>query len=210
MKSAYNYIGVFAWIIVFLLLVFIIQNIRKRHIKMIVMDHVRFSVKNLVLDILEIVVWGGLLVSMSIVTFFDNPSLNDHARITDSVKFRPLIMTVDQDKSFYVKVNTVQSRDSKVEYTLLSDGNKITINGANSSISDGASPLSPAASAYPFDEKVLVKMDQNYQKAYLATYVARYKKNWRNGLGLSAGRVATEYYLIRIPDQTFVKDQQTK
>ena len=40
--------------------------------------------------------------------------------------------------------------------------------------------------------------------------VARYKKNWRNGLGLSAGRVATEYYLIRIPDQTFVKDQQTK
>lgn len=209
MKSAYNYIGVIAWVIVVLFLVFIIQNIRKRHIKMIVMEHARFTWRNFLLDFFEIVIWLAMLGSMVTFTFFDNPELNDSARITDSVKYRPLILTVDQaGRSFYVKVKSVQSRDSKVEYTVLSYGNKITVNGFNSSVSDGTDPLSPEASAYPYSKKELLKRDQNYQRAYLATYVARYKKNWRNGLSLNAGQVAAKYYLIRIPDQTFVKDQK--
>ena len=53
-------------------------------------------------------------------------------------------------------------------------------------------------------------MDKKYQRAYVAIYTAFYKKNWQNGIGMHAGHLATRYYLIRVPDQSFIKQKQAK
>jgi hypothetical protein len=50
-------------------------------------------------------------------------------------------------------------------------------------------------------------MDKKYQRAYVAVYTAKYKKNWQNGIGMHAGHLATRYYLIRIPDASFIKQK---
>lgn len=53
---------------------------------------------------------------------------------------------------------------------------------------------------------MLAKYDVKYQKAYVAIYEAKYKNTWQNGLGLHVGRNALKYYLIRVPDATFVRE----
>ncbi len=51
-------------------------------------------------------------------------------------------------------------------------------------------------------------MDKKYQRAYVAIYTAKYKRNWQNGIGMHAGHLATRYYLIRVPDSSFIKQEK--
>ena len=57
-------------------------------------------------------------------------------------------------------------------------------------------------------KKELAKMDKKYQRAYVAIYTAKYKRNWQNGIGMHAGHLATRYYLIRVPDSSFIKQEK--
>ena len=66
--------------------------------------------------------------------------------------------------------------------------------------------MSVQAAAIPYSAKQLVQADERYQSAYVATYTATYKKNWYNGLRMHAGKTAARYYLIRVPDRTFVRE----
>ena len=53
---SWNIIGILIWVAIILYLVFIVQNIRQRRIKMIIKQHKRFSWPNMALNIVEIVV----------------------------------------------------------------------------------------------------------------------------------------------------------
>ena len=66
--------------------------------------------------------------------------------------------------------------------------------------------MSVQAAAIPYSDKQLRQADGRYQNAYVATYTATYKKNWYNGLRMHAGKTAAKYYLIRVPDRTFVRE----
>src|SRR5699024_9428495 len=93
---SWNIIGILIWVAIILYLVFIVQNICQRRIKMIIKQHKRFSWPNMALNIVEIVVLLLAAGWMFNQTFMDNPDLEDANRITSSVKYEPLIMRTDR------------------------------------------------------------------------------------------------------------------
>ncbi|GFP09363.1 LVIS_2131 family protein [Lactobacillus helveticus] len=202
---SWNIIGILIWVAIILYLVFIIQNIRSRRIKMIIKQHKHFSWPNFILTVVEVVV---LLVAagwMFNQTFMDNPDLEDASRITSSVKYEPLIMKTGVGNSSYVTINSAKKRYSSQSYTFYKAGSKITASSDYASIAYGDTALDVNAEKIPYVKKTLKKMDKKYQRAYVAIYTATYKKNWQNGIGMHAGHLATRYYLIRVPDQSFIK-----
>lgn len=174
---------------------------------MIVVDHKRFSWPQFLLDIVEVVVWLCAFVYMVSTTFFFDPNLKDTKLITNSFKYQPIVLTVKTNKSYYVQVTKTSNKNPQITYQVFSDGKKITMQGINASVSFDKDPVTIPASAYPFNKNELLKMDNKYQNAYLATYEAKYRDTWQNGLGLNAGRTASKYYLIRVPDQSFIKEE---
>ncbi len=70
---SWNLLGILLWVIVILYLVFIIQNIRKRRITMIINQHKRFTWPNFILDIVEVLVLLLAAGYMFSRTFLDNP-----------------------------------------------------------------------------------------------------------------------------------------
>lgn len=205
MTIGWNILGILAWLVIVLYLVFIIQNIRKRHIMMIVRDRKRFKWSTTLLDALEVIIFLGAVISMSFLTFFSHPDLQNKSLIDSKVEYESLILSTDKKGSYYVTATSSNNTAPRQSYRWYSNGTKMIVNSNYASISDGTNPLSVAASAIPYSEKELKKADSHYQNAYVAVYTATYKRNWYNGLGLHAGRTATQYYLIRVPDQTFVR-----
>lgn len=204
---SWNIIGILIWVAIILYLVFIVQNIRQRRIKMIIKQHKRFSWGNFLLTVVEVVV---LLVAagwMFTQTFMDNPDLEDTSRITSSVKYEPLIMRTGEGNSSYVTIESAKKKYGSQSYIFYSNGQKITASSGYASISYGKNAVDVNAEKIPYSKKELTKMDKKYQSAYVAIYTAKYKKNWRNGLGMHAGHLATQYYLIRVPDASFIKQK---
>lgn len=202
---SWNLLGILLWVIILLYLVFVIQSIRKRRIKMIIQEHKRFSWPNFLLSVLQVVVLviaGGWLFGQAL---FDNPDLEDSSRITSSVQYQPLIMNTGAKKSSYVTINSAKKKYGSQTYTYYRAGTKVTVGNNYATVSYGTTPLNVTAEKIPYELKTLKKMDRKYQRAYVAVYTAKYKKTWQNGIGLHAGRIATRYYLIRIPDQSFIK-----
>ena len=208
MTIGWNVLGILAWLIIVLYLVFIVQNIRSRHLVMIVRDRKRFEWKTILIDILEVAVLVLVAGYMLFLTFFTNPSLDDNKVISSEIDYQPLILTTGSKRSYYVTATSNNKTSSFQTYKFYSNGNSYTVPSNNATISDGKDPMTVRASAIPFSKKELLKADRHYQNAYVATYTATYKQNWLNGLGLHSGRQAAKYYLIRVPDRTFVKENR--
>lgn len=204
---SWNIIGILIWVAIILYLVFIVQNIRQRRIKMIIKQHKRFTWPNFLINVVEVVV---LLVAagwMFNQTFMDNPDLEDANRITSTIKYEPLIMRTGSGNSSYVTINSDKRKNGSQTYTFYRAGSKITTSSDYASIAYGNTALDVDAEKVPYVKKDLTKMDKKYQRAYVAIYTAFYKKNWQNGIGMHAGHLATRYYLIRVPDQSFIKQE---
>lgn len=204
---SWNILGILIWVVIILYLVFIIQNIRQRRIKMIIKKHKRFSWPNFLIDIVEIIVLLVAIGWMFNECVWDNPDLEDQSRITSTVKYEPLVMSTGSGNSSYVTVDSAKKKNGSQNYTYYRAGTKTTVSGNYASIAYGNTAADIAAEKIPYEKKELAKMDKKYQRAYVAVYTAKYKKNWQNGLGIHAGRLATRYYLIRIPDQSFIKQK---
>lgn len=205
-KTGWNFLGILLVVAIILYLVFIVQNIRQRRIKMIIKEHKRFTWKNTLLSLVEVAAFLVASVWMFNNVFLDNPDLEDSSRITSSVEYRPLVLeTGGSGNSSYVTIDSAKKKVGSQEYTFYIDGQKYKVPGTQASVAFGPKVLDVSAEKIPYNDKVLAKKDQQYQKAYVAIYTAVYKKNWQNGLGFHAGRVATKYYLIRIPDGSFIK-----
>ncbi|MBD5430768.1 LVIS_2131 family protein [Lactobacillus sp.] len=208
MTIGWNVLGIVAWLLIVLYLVFIIQNIRSRHLVMIVRDRKRFDWKTILVDVLEIallILAGGYMLFL---TFFNNPSLDDKKVISSEIDYQPLILTTGNKRSYYVTAESNNTTSSVQTYKFYSNGNSYLVSSNNATVSDSKDPMSVEASAIPFSKKELLKADAHYQNAYVATYTATYKRTWFNGLGLHSGRQAAKYYLIRVPDRTFVKEKR--
>lgn len=204
---SWNLLGVLLWVVVILYFIFVIQNIRKRRIKMIIKKHQQFSWNNFLIDILEVAVFLVGVIWLFGRTMLDNPDLEDKTKITSTITYEPLVINTGTGNSNYVTINSKKKKISTQTYTYYCNGKKARVSSDFASVAYGKSPLDLNASRIPYDKKELKKMDRKYQKAYVATYTATYKKVWQNGLGLHAGHIATRYYLIRIPDASFVKEK---
>lgn len=202
---SWNLLGVLLWAAVILYLVFVIQNVRRRHIKMIITKHQRFSGSTLLLDLLEIVVLFLAAGWLFAKTALDNPDLEDQSLIKSHVSYSPLILTPDSRASYYVTISSAKRKVASQSYTFYRAGSKNTVSSNNATIAEGRDPLTVDAQKIPYSAKQLQRMDKKYQRAYVAVYTATYRNTPQNGLGLHANHVASHYYLIRVPDQSFVR-----
>lgn len=207
MRLGFNLLGIAMWVILILYLVFVIQNIRKRHLKMIIRDRKRFEGATLALDLLEIAV---LLVAggfMTKATFFDNPPLNDRQAISSHVEYQPLLLSTGPHRSYYVTASSAKKTRPVQSYTFYSEGNKYTVDSHFATVVTDKKTTTVNAGMIPFSRKKLAEADSHYQQAFVAVYTATYRNTWRNGLGLHAGRLATRFYYLRVPDETFVRER---
>ncbi|MCF1784169.1 LVIS_2131 family protein [Lactobacillus mulieris] len=202
----WNWLGILVWLVLLGYLIFISYHIRKRHLKMIVMQQKHFTWRTLGLDFLEILI---LLIGLFIQiqnSFFDNPSLTVKSQIEQSIEYKPLVLSSASDRSYYVTSNSVQKKKLYQRYSFFTEGNQYSVTSDWATISDGSVALNTVAQKLPYSKQMLAKYDTKYQKAYVAIYEAKYKNTWQNGLGLHVGRTALRYYLIRVPDSTFVRE----
>lgn len=204
---SWNLLGVLLWVVIILYFIFIIQNIRKRRITMIIKKHKKFSWTNLLIDIFEIVIFVVGVVWLFGKTMLDNPNLEDKRLISSNITYQPLIMNTGAGNSSYVTISSKKKKISTQTYTYYRNGRKVKVSSDFATVAYGKSPLDLNASRIPYEKTQLKKMDRKYQRAYVATYTATYKKVWQNGIGLHAGHTATQYYLIRIPDASFIKEK---
>lgn len=137
--------------------------------------------------------------------FFDNPNFSNQQILTNKFEYQPLVLSTGATKSHYVTVTCRHNRKMKQAYRFFSEDQRITVKSNYASIAEGVDPFPVEAQIIPYNKKDLRAADDHYQKAYVAIYTATYKKNWQNGLGLHAGHVFIKYYLIRVPDRSFIK-----
>lgn len=206
---SWNVLGVALWVGAIVYLVFIVQNIRRRRLKMIIQRQHKFEWGNSIISLLEVVSFCLLIGWLLAISLFDDPNLTDTSRITSSVTCKPLVLQPSASQSYYVQVKSSKNRDLSQQYIFYLKGKKYTVPSHLATVSYSKDPINVTASALPFSRKGLKKEDSRYQQAYVAIYTAKYKNTAANGLGLHAGREAKRFYLIRVPDSSFI-DKESK
>lgn len=206
---SWNVLGVALWVVAIVYLVFIVQNIRHRRLKMIIQRQHKFEWGNSLISLLEVVSFCLLTGWLLAVSLFDDPNLTDTSRITSSVTYKPLVLQPSASQSYYVQVKSTKNRDLSQLYIFYLAGKKYTVPSHLATVSYSKDPINVTASALPFSAKELKKEDSRYQQAYVAIYTAEYKNTAANGIGLHAGREAKHFYLIRVPDSSFI-DKENK
>ncbi|MBA1393252.1 hypothetical protein EQ500_05145 [Lactobacillus sp. XV13L] len=204
---SWNLLGVLLWVIIILYFVFVVQNIRKRRIIMIIKKHQQFSWTNFAIELLEIVVLLASIAGLFGQVVLDNPDLEDTSKISATVTYEPLVMDTGRGNSSYVTINSKKKKNGTQTYTYYRAGKKTQVSSDFAAVAYGKHPLALNAARIPYDEKALKKLDRKYQRAYVAVYSATYKKVWQNGIGLHAGHNAIRFFLIRIPDASFIKSK---
>ena len=206
---SWNILGVALWVVAIVYLVFIVQNIRRRRLKMIIQHQHKFEWGNSLIILLEVASFCLLTGWLLAVSLFDDPNLTDTSRITSSVTYKPLVLQPSASQSYYVQVKSTKNRDLNQQYIFYLEGKKYTVPNHLATVSYEKDPINVTASALPFSHKELKKEDSRYQQAYVAIYTAKYKNTAANGIGLHAGREAKRFYLIRVPDSSFI-DKENK
>lgn len=206
---SWNVLGVALWVGAIVYLVFIVQNIRRRRLKMIIQRQHKFEWGNSIISLLEVVSFCLLTGWLLAVSLFDDPNLTDTSRITSSVTYKPLVLQPSASQSYYVQVKSTKNRDLSQQYIFYLKGKKYTVPSHLATVSYSKDPINVTASALPFSRKELKKEDSRYQQAYVAIYTAEYKNTAANGIGLHAGRETKRFYLIRVPDSSFI-DKENK
>ncbi len=206
---SWNVLGVALWVGAIVYLVFIVQNIRRRRLKMIIQRQHKFEWSNSLISLLEVASFCLLAGWLLAVSLFDDPNLTDTSRITSSVTYKPLVLQPSASQSYYVQVKSTKNRDLSQQYIFYLKGKKYTVPSYLATVSYEKDPINVTASALPFSRKELKKEDSRYQQAYVAIYTAEYKNTAANGIGLHAGHQAKHFYLIRVPDSSFI-DKENK
>lgn len=206
---SWNVLGVALWVGAIVYLVFIVQNIRRRRLKMIIQRQHKFEWGNSIISLLEVVSFCLLTGWLLAISLFDDPNLTDTSRITSSVTCKPLVLQPSASQSYYVQVKSSKNRDLSQQYIFYLKGKKYTVPSHLATVSYSKDPINVTASALPFSRKELKKEDSRYQQAYVAIYTAKYKNTAANGIGLHAGRETKRFYLIRVPDSSFI-DKENK
>lgn len=203
--NLWNSIGLIAWVVLLAYLIFIIINIRQRHLKMVVQEHKTRSLKTTLIDIAEVIVLFVAVWGMVWVTWLRPVDFTDKSSVTIKHSYNNLVLKTGDTHSYFVSVRSGNGKNPIRYYTYWTEGARYQISSLNATIADGVDPLTMSASAYPWSKKTLTKMDKITEKAYVATMTATYKDTFLNGLGMHAGKTADHFSLIRIPNETFVQ-----
>lgn len=203
--NVWNLIGLAAWVILLAYLVFVIINVRSRHLRMVVVYRRHHSLNTALIDCAEILVGLLAIYAMSWVTWLRPVDYADKSAISVKYTYDKLIMQTDADRSYFVSVTSGNGTKPTHYYTYWTEGTKYQISSRNADVSFNTDALTVRASAYPWDNKQLAKLEKVDEKAYVATYIGTYKPTVLNGLAMHVGHTAQRFSLIRIPNDTFQK-----
>lgn len=204
MKSAWNIVGLLLWIILLAYAIFIIYNIAVRRSRLIINGHYDFSLSHLVKTTIQIVILFIGVGFMSFESFHTNVSA-DGENFNIKRDYQPLILDTNGNSSYYVKVKSESNPSLNQSYSYLVNGRRLSVSSSQSSVLVGTNnEINVQKSAVRWNDRQANKLDQRYQKAWVAKVTATYKDNLLNGIGMRAGRQYTSYTLIRIPDSSFI------
>ncbi|VDG32940.1 LVIS_2131 family protein [Lactiplantibacillus mudanjiangensis] len=203
MTSAWNWIGIIAWIMVLALVVWVFHNIRVRRIKMIVERKHTFEWSSLWITVGELVVSIGLLAGMFFVTFGQRVDLSTDT-VSISYDYQPLVMRVGSTGSYYVAVDRGSANKPVHIYNYWVKGAKYTVSSNKATVITSLKQAKVADAGIPWSQTKLAKLDRSHTKAYVAKMTATYKPNFLNGLGVHVDHQAMTRWLIRVPAQSFI------
>ncbi|ANK60633.1 LVIS_2131 family protein [Loigolactobacillus backii] len=210
--DAVNYIGIAFWLIVLIFIFFTFHNIRVRRLKRIVAGEKGFYWPGFLLSgLLIVIAFAGLWLA-SYATFFRNVDLTDKQEISLSYKYKPLVMSSINGRFYDVKVENGNGKQPTQYYTYWVDGARYQISSNNATIVSGAHPMNVSAGNYPWKHDELAKQEKKTERTFVATMTATYKSNFMNGLGIRAGRKATTFSMIRVPNSSviYIKKDNSK
>ncbi|KRK47705.1 hypothetical protein GPK34_11385 [Secundilactobacillus kimchicus] len=207
MKSAWNLVGMGLWLLLLVYLVWMVHDMRVRRLRLLVTEKKSYSSRNVMISVVELVIFLLGLWGMGYATFFQDVSALKQSRVTVAYKYEPLVLETGKNtrnQSFYVRVKTGTGRTPIQYFTYYTAGEKYQVTSNAATVSDGKNPVNVDASAYKWNTAKLKAMDRTHQKAWVGVIETTYKKNFLNGIGLHAGRLANRFTLIRIPDHSFM------
>ncbi|MEJ6399714.1 LVIS_2131 family protein [Nicoliella lavandulae] len=201
MISAWNVIGLFVWILIIGWLISMIIFTRKRNQQALLQPNKELGLKNRWIMVSQWLVLIGSILAMTIISFSGNKHLSN---VSLARNYKPIVLDTDGHKSYYVNVYNAK-RPSQKYYTYLTKGEHYKVSSRNAMIINGyESSFSLPTMTYRSDPKLMKRLDQRYQKAWIETITTKYKPNFWNGLGMRVGRQASRYSIIRVPDQSFI------
>lgn len=204
--NSWNFVGIIAWIIVIALLIFVVFNIRNRHLNILVVKKGKITWKTILTDLLEIVVIILMVSGLLYTSLFTRVDLTDKEAVSVSYKYDPMIVQTTEDgQGYYVKIDKKQSNSSTDVYQYWLNNSTYTVSSRDSTISDATLPFTVSGVHLDWPMKKIRKLDSKYQYAYVITVQAKYKNNFINGLGLKANRYAMEYRVLRVPARSFIE-----
>lgn len=204
MTSAWNWIGIIAWIIVLALVIWVFHNIRVRRIKMIVERKRTFEWRSLFITIGELVVSLGLLIGMGYATFNHQVNLSDAKVVKVTYKYEPLVLRVGTEGSYYVAVDRGTTNKPVHIYHYWVNGAKYTVSSNKATVVNSLKQVKVADAGIPWSQTALAKQDRQHEKAYVVKMTATYRPSFWNGLGIHVGHQAMTRWLIRVPAQSFI------
>lgn len=205
--NVWNLIGIVAWVILVVYLIFIIRNIRQRHIKMIVGGK-HNSGRTIAIDIVEVLIFLAVGWGLLYAAWFRGVDYNSKDDVSVKYEYAPLVIQTDSDQSYYVATSSQNPKSPIRRYTYWSDGAKNTVSSQNADIAANASLMPVRASAYPWPAaqmKKLRQLNKETDSAFAATIKARYKNTFMNGLGMRAGREADYFTILRVPNEQLIE-----
>lgn len=208
--NIWNLFGVLMWLMALSLVYLMIRVIRTRHLKLeIISQEKGIKQFTVIRDAIDIVVMIILIGSLTAFTFFSPSDISDKTNVNVQYTFDTLILQPD-DPSYYVKTRLSTGKKPIQYFTYWTSGTKQETDSWHAAISDGKEPINIVAKQYQWPIKEIEKYEKTSEKAFVATMIARYRNTFWNGLKLKAGKVADEFYLIRVPNSSFVKITHTK
>ncbi|MTV83283.1 LVIS_2131 family protein [Secundilactobacillus folii] len=208
MKSAWNLVGMGLWLLLLIYLIWMVHDMRVRRLKLLVTEKRSWSGRNLIQSTIELIIFLLALWGMGYTTLFQDVSKLNTSRVTVAYEYKPLVLdTNSAGNSAYVNVRTGNGRKPVQYYTYYTAGEKYTVPGDSATVSGGSHPINVVAASYKWNQKKVNEMEKQHQKAWVGVVETTYKKNFMNGIGLHAGRLANRFTLIRVPDHSFVRTE---
>lgn len=102
MTLGWNILGILAWLILVLYLIFIVQNIRKRHLMMIVKDRSDLNGRLLCQTSQRFQFFYAVRSICLASLYFANPDLENKQVLSSKIEYQPLILTAGNKRSYYV------------------------------------------------------------------------------------------------------------
>lgn len=204
MTSAWNWIGIIAWIIALAVFVWVFHHIRVRRIKMIVERKHTFEWSNLIISGVELVVAFCLVIGMGYVTFSRRVNLSDKNAVKVVYEYEPLVLQVRTEGSYYVAVDRSTSNKPVHVYNYWVKGAKYTVSSNKATVASSLKQVKISDTGIPWSQKTLQKQDADHENAYVAKMTATYKPSFINGLGVRVGHQAVTRWLLRVPAQSFI------